>query len=100
MVPWIIGALRLLGGAAAFGVGAEAMNYVGGAFNDGRAWDEMPRANVISSKVGGIPPHPHRRRRRRRALTASDKSDIAFIAGILGKAAGGRFAVALGARSR
>lgn len=41
-----------------------------------------------------------RRRRRRRALTQSDRNDIAFIAGIISKAAAGTFAVSLATRSR
>lgn len=40
-----------------------------------------------------------RRRRRRRALTASDKADIAFISGTLGKPAGRDFAMVVAARS-
>lgn len=41
----------------------------------------------------------HRRRRRRRALTASDRADIAFIAGILGKPAGKDIAAIIAART-
>jgi len=40
-----------------------------------------------------------RRRRRRRALTASDKADIAFISGTLGKPAGRDFAMIVAART-
>jgi len=40
-----------------------------------------------------------RRRRRRRALTASDKADIAFISGTLGKPAGRDFAMVVAARN-
>lgn len=40
-----------------------------------------------------------RRRRRRRALTASDKLDIAFISGTLGKPAGRDFAMIVAART-
>jgi len=39
-----------------------------------------------------------RRRRRRNVLTASDRADIAFIAGSLGKAAGRDFAMIVAAR--
>lgn len=46
---------------------------------------------------GGGP--AHRRRRRRRALTASDKADIAFISGTLGKPAGRDFAMVVAARN-
>ena len=40
-----------------------------------------------------------RRRRRRRSLTASDRADIAFIAGMLGQPAGRQFAMLIGART-
>jgi len=40
-----------------------------------------------------------KRRRRRRALTASDKADIAFISGTLGKPAGRDFAMVVAARN-
>lgn len=40
-----------------------------------------------------------RRRRRRRALTASDKADIAFVSGTLGKPAGRDFAMIVAART-
>lgn len=39
------------------------------------------------------------RRRRRRALTASDKADIAFVSGTLGKPAGRDFAMIVAART-
>jgi len=39
-----------------------------------------------------------RRRRRRRALTASDRADIGFITGLLGKAAGKEFAIVISTR--
>lgn len=40
-----------------------------------------------------------RRRRRRRALTASDRADIAFIAGLLGTTAGKNFALTIATRA-
>jgi len=40
-----------------------------------------------------------RRRRRRRALTASDRADIAFIAGLLGSTAGKNFALTIATRT-
>jgi len=40
-----------------------------------------------------------RRRRRRRALTASDRADIAFIAGLLGTTAGKNFALTIATRT-
>lgn len=39
-----------------------------------------------------------RRRRRRRALTASDRADIGFITGLLGKPAGKEFAIVISTR--
>ena len=45
-----------------------------------------------SRKEAGLPPISGRRRRKR-ALTKSDKEDIAFIAGMLGKPAGKDFAM-------
>jgi len=51
----------------------------------------------------GIPgvdlfPDRPRRRRRRRALTASDRADIGFITGLLGKPAGKEFAIVISTR--
>jgi len=51
----------------------------------------------------GIPgvdlfPDRRRRRRRRRALTASDRADIGFITGLLGKPAGKEFAIVISTR--
>jgi len=51
--------------------------------------------NPITQAFEGV----RRRRRRRRALTASDRADIAFIAGILGKAAGKDIAAIIAART-
>jgi len=74
-------ALRVLGSRLALaGVGTAAALDIGpfGAGGD----DDKPR-----------------RRRRRRALTASDKADIAFISGTLGKPAGRDFAMIVAART-
>lgn len=68
--------LAVTGGAAALDIGPFAGG--GGLFGG----DDRPR-----------------RRRRRRALTASDKADIAFISGTLGKPAGRDFAMVVAARS-
>ncbi len=70
------------GGAAFAGAQQALTGDVGGIF---QAFD-FP---------GGDKP---RRRRRRRALTASDKADIAFISGTLGKPAGRDFAMVVAAR--
>lgn len=46
-----------------------------------------------------FPDGKRRRRRRRRALTASDRADIAFIAGLLGTTAGKNFALTIATRT-
>ena len=64
-------------------------------------------AGVGSLRGGGIPGIDlfpdgggrRRRRRRRRALTASDRADIAFIAGLLGTTAGKNFALTIATRT-
>jgi len=64
----------------------------------------------VGSLLGGGPGIPgidlfpdgsgrRRRRRRRRALTASDRADIAFIAGLLGTTAGKNFALTIATRT-
>lgn len=80
-------ASQVLAGLAASGVlggGAGAIALPGG-FDAG-----FPFLGGDGSK---------RRRRRRRALTASDKADIAFISGTLGKPAGRDFAMVVAARN-
>ena len=63
-------------------------------------WTESPYPTVPTRRQVGMHPHPHprglvhRRRRRRKLLTASDKADIAFITGTLGKGEMGRTAIA------
>ena len=69
------GALAVTGGAAALDIGLFGGDSGGGG--------------------GGF----RARRRRRRALTASDKADIAFISGTLGKPAGRDFAMIVAART-
>jgi len=70
------------------------------------------RALLTGTTVGGLLPSPgfgipgvdlfpgggRRRRRRRRALTASDRADIGFITGLLGKPAGKEFAIVISTR--
>lgn len=104
MPAWIAAALRLIAQGAGFGAGAAAATeffedpFTGaptglGAIGrgPGRVTDAL--GNIIG-RAGG------RRRRRRRALTASDRADIAFIAGMISKAAAKDFAVQLAARPR
>jgi len=70
------------------------------------------RAALTGLGVGGLvsggpgipgidlfPDGRRRRRRRRRALTASDRADIAFIAGLLGTTAGKNFALTIATRT-
>jgi len=85
MASWIISALRLLAAGAIAGGAAGAIESATGI--------DIP----FLGGSGGNGDKP-RRRRRRRALTASDRADIGFIVGLLGPAAGGRFAVTLAAR--
>ena len=61
---------------------------------------------TVGGLAGGIPGVDlfpggggRRRRRRRRALTASDRADIAFIAGLLGTTAGKNFALTIATRT-
>ena len=60
---------------------------------------------AVGGALGGIPgvdlfpDGKRRRRRRRRALTASDRADIAFIAGLLGTTAGKNFALTIATRT-
>lgn len=101
MAAWLIQALKMLGVGAATGIGFEAsQSFLGG--------PGTQLGPPLPAGFGGrmfedgvlIPKHPHKRRRRRRALTASDRADIAFIAGTLDKGAGKAFAVQLAARAR
>jgi len=86
MPTWLASALRLLVGTAprALATGAG----VGALFGGG-----IPGVDLFPN--GDKP----RRRRRRRALTASDRADIAFIAGMLGQPAGRQFAMLIGSRT-
>lgn len=102
MQAWLLAALRMLGLGAASGAGFAVVDQsLGGAASS-------PSILGPGSRLIGHGPMQldrfgheiHRRRRRRRALTASDKADIAFIAGTLGKPAGAQFAVGLATRSR
>lgn len=96
MAAWLVAALALLRGA-----GTRALPLARRA--------ALPlAAGAAGSVIGsvGIPgvdlfpdDDKPRRRRRRRALTASDRADIAFIEGILGKAAGKSFAMIIATRT-
>lgn len=108
MAAWLIQALRLLassaaiGGASAgaftlateaFGGGPNALT-VPGAITPFQQPDIRFRFNPATGQMERV-----RRRRRRRALTASDRADIAFIAGILGPKAGKDIAAIIAART-
>lgn len=80
-----------LGGAGstiATGALSALLNrYVGTGSTAGNAIAEQPTRAQLGA------PAPRRRRRRRKLLTASDKSDIAFLHGQLGSGALGRAAI-------
>ena len=96
----------------AIGAGAAVYNAVWGDNESGKGesvvetntaewYTDMPYSSgVPTQRQLGMHPHPHprglvhRRRRRRKRLTASDKADIAFITGTLGKGEMGRTAIA------
>lgn len=100
MAPWLAAAMRLLAGLAAGAVGGGLATGSGGVGTD--LADNNP---FIPDFIERLLPGERfvstgRRRRRRRALTASDRADIAFIAGMISKAAAKDFAVQLAARPR
>jgi len=76
---------RLAGGLIRRVAPAVAIGGIGGA---------------VAGLVGGDDDDRPRRRRRRPVLTASDRADIAFISGALGKPAGKDFAMIVAARIR
>jgi len=90
MPAWLASALRLIfTGRTATGVAA------------GGALASLPGLETPFG-IPGVDLFPNgkpRRRRRRRALTASDRADIAFIAGMLGAPAGRQFAMLIGSRT-
>jgi len=100
MPVWLAGALALLAPTAVRGAGAAGrfIRGRGGALVAGAG------AGALVGSVGipGVdlfPDDAPRRRRRRRALTASDRADIAFITGTLGKTAGNNFAMIIAAKT-
>lgn len=98
MPPFILSALALLargagvGRAAFFGTPTRAALTGVGA---GAILPDLGIPGVDLFPGGGR----RRRRRRRRALTASDRADIAFIAGLLGTTAGKNFALTIATRT-
>ena len=109
MPPWIVTALRAIAVGIAGGAGAElAVAAIPGGIPAGALIGPIAgQAGIAVPGQGGsggyVDHHgifhtrPHRRRRRR-ALTASDRADIAFIAGLLGTSAGSKFAAIIGAK--
>lgn len=93
VVNWFESALALLG---------DILDpiFPGGAGSELRPTSSKVTLATINAarKNAGLPPIGGRRRRRR-ALTLSDRADIAFISGTLGKPAGRDFAMIVAARS-
>lgn len=100
MPPFMISALALLarGGVAGRSLlfGTPARAALTGASIGALAPGGIPGIDLFPDGGGGF---RRRRRRRRRALTASDRADIAFIAGILGTSAGKSFALTIATRA-
>jgi len=98
MPAWLLAALAMIrtitigGTGRALTTGAVASTAVARVGGDGFI-GPLPLPGFLG---GGD--HPHQRRRRKRALTASDKVDIAFLAGLLGPKAGKDLAVIIAAK--
>jgi len=92
-VGWFDSALALLGDI----VDPFLPGFSG---SETRATSRKTSLAVINQQraAAGLPPLGGRRRRKR-ALTLSDRADIAFISGTLGKPAGRDFAMIVAARS-
>ena len=96
MPPFMLSALALI---------ARGTATIRGAALGTPARAGLTGLGVGSLLPGGIPgvdlfpDEKKRRRRRRRALTASDRADIAFIAGLLGTTAGKNFALTIATRT-
>jgi len=101
MPAWLLGALALLAPTAIRGGGA----IVRAARTRGGVAALAGGAGALAGTVGipGVDLFPGeerpRRRRRRRALTASDRADIGFIAGLLGPTAGKNFALIIATKT-
>lgn len=103
MPKWLLAALGVLTGA---GVATGAAKLGGGgipflpAAIDPFEPGGLKLPDFLVPRRGKGEEENGKRRRRRRALTQSDRNDIAFIAGIIGKTAAGSFAIQLATRSR
>lgn len=97
MPAWLAAALALLRsaalGGAVVGGGLAVQEIANG--GEGTPFATPRRAAGTFTAFTDRP----RRRRRRRALTASDRADIAFIAGTLGKPAARELAAIIAART-
>lgn len=95
MPAWLASAMRLLFGSPtrAALTGATAASLAPGFLPD------LPGLGPLGDFFGGDGAQRPRRRRRRRALTASDRADIAFLTGILGRPAGKELAVIIASRT-
>ena len=91
MPAFVISALALLA-RAALGTPARALLT-------GATAGALGAGGIGIPGVDLFPDGRRRRRRRRRALTASDRADIAFIAGLLGTTAGKNFALTIATRT-
>jgi len=90
MPAWILAAIATLRTLAVGTPGRAAITGLG-------AGTLLPD---VGFPFGGGEEEKKKRRRRRRALTASDRADIAFIAGLLGPTAGKNFALTIATRAR
>lgn len=111
MPTWLVSALAMLsrGAGTLVGGGRSLILDGGGAGQFARVAGAAVVGSALADPQGGLLPGfrinaageiVKVRRRRRRALTASDKADIGFIAGILGKPAGRDFAMIVASRPR
>ncbi len=91
MPAWLASALRMLVGTPVRAVGTGAVV--------GTVAERFNLPSIFGGGGDGLVDGKPRRRRRRRALTASDRADIAFIAGMLGQPAGRQFAMLIGSRT-
>jgi len=98
MAAWLVTALNLLATLSGIGTRRGGIEIPGGLAQIDQFQLTTPNQPGFFPGGLGVELKP-KRRRRRRALTASDRGDIAFIAGLLGKPAGKDFAVIIGAKN-
>lgn len=94
MPAWVANALRMIAAGGLFSTGA--------AIAERQVGLPVPFQGPVTGPgfqiIDGITVR-RTRRRRRRALTASDRADIAFIAGVLSKSAAEKVAAIIAART-